>query len=328
MEYNIPPDYLPINLDSLRSNTLIGCDLYLLVSAAAANSRLVLYCRGDAVFENTNRDMLVAKRIKNLFINKEDLQIYNDYLENNFQDILSDNTIPLDQRTEIVQSAATNLLEDLYGDPGTANVKRTMAFAYNMVDSILQDGNVAQSLLKLAVHKYDSNAHSINAAAVGTLFARRTGLRPKALKGLCSGILLRDVGMIKVSTDILNKKGKLTKEEFEEIKKHPELGMEVLDQTGIKFDEERIVTLQHHENADGSGYPFGLKNNEIHHYGKISRIIDVYNALTKKRVYADAVRPFVALAGMKEKMLNCFDLSMFKEFIRFLGSYDPRTVPR
>jgi HD-GYP domain-containing protein (c-di-GMP phosphodiesterase class II) len=91
---------------------------------------------------------------------------------------------------------------------------------------------------------------------------------------------------------------------------------------------ESVVILQHHENVDGSGYPYGLKKNEIHHYGKISRIIDVYNALTTKRLYADAVRPFAALADMKEKMLNCLDLSLFKEFIRFLGSHDSRTVPR
>jgi HD-GYP domain-containing protein (c-di-GMP phosphodiesterase class II) len=168
----------------------------------------------------------------------------------------------------------------------------------------------------------------VKVAAVGTLFAQDLGLGVKDLKGLCAGILVHDVGKIKISTDILNKKGKLTKEEFGIIKKHPELGVEVLEETGVEFKEELIVTLQHHENDDGSGYPYGLKKDEIHLCGKIARIIDAYDGLTAKRSYAEAIRPFAALKEMKDNMLHCFDTELFKEFIRFLESYDPREKQR
>ena len=115
------------------------------------------------------------------------------------------------------------------------------------------------------------------------------------LKHFCSGILLHDIGKTRISTDILNKKGKLTKEEFEEIKKHPEMGVEILKETGSAFTEEYFITLQHHENYDGTGYPHGLKGDEILRCGKIARIIDVYGALTTNRPYAVAIRPFAAL---------------------------------
>ena len=157
---------------------------------------------------------------------------------------------------------------------------------------------------------------------------RILGLGVKDLKGLCAGILLHDVGKTRISTDILNKKGKLTKEEFDIIKKHPELGIEVLEETGVEFKEERIVTLQHHENDDGSGYPYGLKKDEIQLCGKIARIIDVYDALTAKRSYKGALRPFAAIIEMKGGMPHCFDTGLFKEFIRFLGPYDPRKKQR
>jgi putative nucleotidyltransferase with HDIG domain len=193
-----------------------------------------------------------------------------------------------------------------------------------MVDYVIKDSKAAESLLKIAVHEYYTYTHSVNVAAVGTLFGQGLGLGVKDLKGLCAGILLHDLGKTRISTDILNKKGKLTKEEFEIIKKHPELGVEILEETGVEFKEERIITLQHHESDDGSGYPYGLKKDEIHPCGKIARIIDVYDALTTKRPYADAIRPFAALAEMKEGMLNCFDTELFKEFVRFLGPYEPR----
>jgi len=89
-----------------------------------------------------------------------------------------------------------------------------------------------------------------------------------------------------------------------------------------------LLPIQHHENDDGSGYPNGLAKDEIHLCGKIARIIDVYDALTTKRSYADAIRPFAALLEMKKKMSNCFDPELFKDFIQFLGPYDPRKKPR
>ncbi|ODS33603.1 MAG: hypothetical protein SCARUB_01266 [Candidatus Scalindua rubra] len=326
MEYEISPDYLPINPGSLRTDTVVGCDIYLLAKTTA-EVRFVLYCRGDAIFEESKKEILVAKKIKSLFVKKEDQQTYFDYLENNFQDILSDTKIPPDEKTKIVHSAATNLVKDLFDDPRTGNIQRTKTFAYNMVDYILKGGNAAENLLKIAVHEYYTYTHSVNVAAVGTLFAKNIGLGENDLKQLCSGILLHDLGKTKISTDILNKKGKLTKEEFQIIKAHPVLGAAILKETGRNLKDECIITLQHHENFDGTGYPYGLKKDEIHPSGRIARIIDVYNALTTNRSYAEAVRPFNALVEMKEKMLNCFDKEMFIEFIRFLGPYDPRGKP-
>ncbi len=154
------------------------------------------------------------------------------------------------------------------------------------------------------------------------------GLEVDDLKHFCSGILLHDIGKTRISADIINKKGKLTEDDFEKIKEHPDLGVAILKETGNIFKGEYITTIQHHENYDGTGYPYGLLKDEIHLCGKIARIIDVYDALTTHRSYAKAIRPFAALMEMKENMLNCFDEELFKEFICFLGHYDPRRERR
>ncbi len=319
--------YLPINPSSLRSDTTVGCDLYLLVETKSEN-RYVLYSRGDAVFEDSKRGMLWEKNISNLFIKKDDQAKYYEYLENNFQAIITDVRIPPDERAKIIHSAATKLIKDLFDDPRSGNIERTKTFAYNMVDYILQEGRAARSLLKIAMHEYYTYTHSVHVAAVGTLFAKELGFGDEDLKHFCSGVLLHDIGKTRISTDILNKKGKLTKEEYEKVKKHPEMGVEILKETGNGFTDEYIITLQHHENDDGTGYPRGLKKDEILRCGKIARIIDVYDALTADRPYAKAIRPFAALVEMKNKMLNCFDKELFIEFIRFAGPYDPRAKPR
>ncbi len=325
MEYEI--SYLPIRPDSLKTNSTVGCDVYLLTKTAA-EVRFVLYCKGDAIFDDAKKEMLVVQKIKSVFIKKEEQPAFFDYLENNFLHIVTDKNIPFDERTKIVHRAATNLVKDLYDDPCTQNIKRIKAFACNMVDYIINDSQAAESLLKIAVQEYGSYTHSVNVAAVGTLFGQKLSLGIQELYGLCAGILLHDVGKTKISTDILKKKGKLTEEEFNIVKKHPELGVEVLEESGIEFKEELIITLQHHENDDGSGYPYGLKKDEIHLCGKIARLIDVYGALTANRSYGDAVRPFAALLEMRSGMLNCFDIELFKKFIRFFGPYDPRKNQR
>jgi putative nucleotidyltransferase with HDIG domain len=190
------------------------------------------------------------------------------------------------------------------------------------------EGSAARNLLKIAVHEYYTYTHSVNVAAVGTLFAKNLGFGDDDLKRFCTGILLHDIGKTKISTDIINKKGKLTKEEFDKIKEHPELGVAILKETGNGFTDEYTITLQHHENYDGTGYPHGLQREEIHRCGKIARIVDVYDALIMDRPYANAIRPFAALVEMKDKMSNCFDRELLKEFIRFSGPYDPRKRQR
>jgi len=320
-------DYLPVNSSSLRTNTKIGCDLYILIETGAG-SRYILYCRGDAVFDNDKREKLLEKNISRLFIKKEDQNKYYEYLENNFQDIIADTRISSNEKAKIVHSAARNLINDLFNSPRTGNIDRTKTYASNMVDYILKEGRAAHNLLQILAHEYYTYTHSVNVAAVGTLFAQSIGLEEKELKSFCSGILLHDVGKTRISSEILNKKGKLTKEEFSRVKKHPELGVEILKETGDEFTGEYTITLQHHENADGSGYPYGLKNSEIQLCSKIAHIIDVYDALTTDRSYAKAVRPFAALVEMKEKMSHCFDKEVFSDFIRFLGPYDQRRKQR
>ncbi len=116
MEYELSPDYMPISPSSLRTNTTVGCDIYLLAKTTA-EVRFVLYCIADAVFDEAKKSVLVAQRIKSLFIKKEEQQAFFDYLENNFQHIVSDTSIPTEERTRIVHGAATNLIKDLFNEP-------------------------------------------------------------------------------------------------------------------------------------------------------------------------------------------------------------------
>jgi HD-GYP domain-containing protein (c-di-GMP phosphodiesterase class II) len=99
------------------------------------------------------------------------------------------------------------------------------------------------------------------------------------------GALLHDIGKTRIPISILNKNGRLTDEEFCIIKKHPELGYDMVQNVKEINERSRAIILEHHEKVDGSGYPFGLKGKRIHKFSKITCISDVYDAIVSDRVY-------------------------------------------
>jgi len=312
--------FFPVTLSSLKADTIIGCDIYLLVSDNG-RSNYVLYCKGDAAFENEKKELLVKKNINRLFVCKEDQKKYSEYLETNLQNILSDERIQPEEKAQIVYGTATTMLNDVFKEPVHRNIVRSQTFAYNMIDYILRDGRAANNLLKITSHDYYTYTHSVNVATIGSLFAKNIGLNEKDMKSFCTGMLLHDLGKTRISSSIINKKGPLTNEEFEKIKMHPEIGAKLLKESGSSLKDEYVVILQHHENCDGSGYPYGLKKDEIHYVARLVHIIDIYDALTTRRSYSPPQKPFDSLKLIRNEMYNSVDQAMLKSFIKFLGGY-------
>ncbi len=101
--------------------------------------------------------------------------------------------------------------------------------------------------------------------------------------------MMHDLGKLLIDQNILEKKGKLTEEEYEIVKRHSQFGWNLLEHSkGEVMEMARVIALQHHEKWDGSGYPRGLRGNEISIYAQIVAVADVYDALTSKRSYKDA----------------------------------------
>ena len=130
-----------------------------------------------------------------------------------------------------------------------------------------------------------TNGHSLRVAQYGMEIAKRLGKSEKEQEDIyCMG-LLHDVGKIGIRAEILNKKGKLTKEEFDIIKSHTIAGYDILK--SIKeIPELAIVARSHHEKYDGTGYPDGLKGEEIPENARIICLADCYDAMTSRRSYS------------------------------------------
>ncbi len=162
--------------------------------------------------------------------------------------------------------------------------------------------------------------HSLNVALLCNIFGDWLSLSDNKLKELTLSGLLHDVGRCEIDSDILNKPGKLTPQEFDIIKMHPLNGFRKFKETNLSYGIKMAI-LQHHEKLDGSGYPFGFCKEQIHDYANIVAITDMYEAMTSDRTYHKRIPPFMVLDIFEKDGYNVLDthfLSVFLENVALL----------
>lgn len=153
--------------------------------------------------------------------------------------------------------------------------------------------------------------------------AELSGLKGEEQELIRYAAPLHDIGKVGIPDNVLLKNGKLTEEEFETIKEHPIIGSEILsgaDEFPV-MKVAKIIALQHHEKYDGSGYPNGLKGDEIHLYARIVSIADVFDALTTQRVYKKAFSLEDSLSIMSEGRGTSYDPKLLDLFTKNIQKF-------
>lgn len=158
-----------------------------------------------------------------------------------------------------------------------------------------------------------TKGHSDRVASFALLLAKELSLKSNMIKSIVAAALLHDIGKIKIDDCVLNKNGKLTPEEFELIKQHPGWGVEMLRGMEFPWDIKPLI-LHHHEKLDGTGYPHGLKGEDVTLGMRIISIADVFDALTSDRVYRPAYDTDKALEIMEKESGSSFDPVLLKCF--------------
>jgi putative nucleotidyltransferase with HDIG domain len=202
----------------------------------------------------------------------------------------------------------------------------------NLVDkvteSVLKNSDALVSLARIKNKDEYTYLHSLAVSALCISFGEHLQLGDKKVKAIGVGGLLHDIGKVRVPSEVLNKPGPLTEKEFEIIKQHVKYGDCILRET-TKIEEDSIcVTAHHHERLDGTGYPEGLKGNEISLFGQMGAIVDIYDALTSERCYKNAMPPTNALRKLFEWSNGYVNRELVERFITCLGIYPIGTVVR
>ena len=132
------------------------------------------------------------------------------------------------------------------------------------------------------------------------------------------GALLHDIGKIGVPDAILHKPGKLSDEEWAEMRRHPEIGRQILEQVGGVFSHIAGIVAAHHERWDGLGYPTGLSGEDIPLAARIITVVDAYDAMTERRIYREPLADEVARAELRRCSGQQFDPRVVEAFLAVL----------
>ena len=312
--------FIPIDLSVLRIDILKPFDIYL--KTKKNGDSYVLYSRRGTYFTPAVKENLLQNRVSTIYVPEDDRDTYQQYIEENLNHIISDAGVSSEHKSKVVYESGKYLMERLFENPRADMIARTRKTVDNIVNLILSDATTTRHLIRITQYDYYTYTHSVNVGVFSVAFARAllTGITNKTFYDLGLGFFLHDIGKSRIPREILNKRGPLDDDEWKVMKTHPELGYHILQESGFISRESAIIVLQHHERADGSGYPRGLQGERINLYGKICSLADVFDAMTTKRCYQKAFSPFEALNVIRDTMLRReFDKDFFEKFVTLFG---------
>jgi HD-GYP domain-containing protein (c-di-GMP phosphodiesterase class II) len=190
-----------------------------------------------------------------------------------------------------------------------------------IADSVTRNPGAIISLARLKTADEYTYMHSVAVCAMMVALAKQLELDEGQIHSAGLAGLLHDLGKALMPIEILNKPGTLTDEEFAVIKDHPVQGHKLL-LTGENVDPIALdVCLHHHEKVNGSGYPKGLKGEQISLFAKMGAVCDVYDAITSNRPYKSGWDPAASMRKMAEWSNGHFDPAIFQAFVKSMGIY-------
>jgi HD-GYP domain-containing protein (c-di-GMP phosphodiesterase class II) len=300
---------------------------------------------------------LTKSGIKEVFVDLDERFKYEEYLETNLGKILENPVSSIEQKAEIFSRVSTYVVKAAFetsfgtGSLGPTLVERTKSMIKNAL-FFLTETKALDPLAKMVGHDYTTYEHATKVLWFLMAFLKENPdileiVEPdyhdlpepqkRDLLAHCGvAAMLHDVGKVFIPSEILNKNEPLSGLEWEIIKRHPLSSLAMFLGTEIPEFVKKAV-LQHHEDFNGCGYPFGLKGLDISILGRVLRIIDTFEAMTSRRPYKEAIPPKAAMEimigtpqknlggafqALEERDLNmkdCFDEELLKHFIVFLG---------
>lgn len=228
-------------------------------------------------------------------------------------------------------SNANHLVQDMMRDVrqgGQVDVGKCEPVVDNILDAMFSFPSAMLPLAQVKSRDEYTFQHSVSVAALAVAFGRVLGLPRDEIRELSLGGLLHDVGKARVPGRILNKPGKLDDAEFAVMKGHVVSTAELLGSVKGISEIALNAAAQHHERYDGTGYPHGLKGDEISLHGQMLAIVDVYDAITSIRVYHNGMPPTEALRKLFEWGGSHFNPRLVEAFIKGVGIYPAGSLVR
>lgn len=304
---NEPGRFFEIRLHSVAPDSPLAFDIYLFV-----NQKPTLFRRAGEMLTTDRIKLLIEHGGEKFLVPEDQRELYLRSLRGVIKN--PDSTTEL--KAKFIKESAFLHVQDLFTKTDIKPVvTEAKTLVEEMVSFVSADIAAVSSLMRLSAHDYYTYNHCVDVAVYSIVLAKKVfGEDKNILLQAGLGGLLHDIGKRKIQLGIINKKSALTPDEWEEVKRHPTYGKEYLEKLAAVPEDCKHIVYQHHENFDGTGYPQGLRQDEIAKLARIVTIADVFDALTTNRSYHKAITPKEALETMFGMQPGKFDPHIFKSF--------------
>jgi HD-GYP domain-containing protein (c-di-GMP phosphodiesterase class II) len=286
--------YLAVGVDRLRRLKHPAVDLFVQYEP---NCSPVLYHRAQCPLEPEQLNKLLDAAIEHIYVRTDDFACFGAHLLAAVDNLPAHEKVPSAERFAVLQLAMAMEIEHV---SRLVDCGPFVAVAEKIGDeltSIVSANNVLpRDLFRLARHDFNTFTHVMNVAGYAVVLAEGLGWSDEeTLDQIATAAILHDIGKRFIPASILTKPAKLDPEERAIIETHPQRGYEELCERPELNFEQLMLVYQHHERFDGKGYPVGLRGEEIHPWGRMLAVVDVFDAMTGVRPYR---RPATAQEAM------------------------------
>lgn len=273
-----------------------------------------------------SKDIIITEsmieKLKHLYFFGEIDVYYEEEISKEAKNKISSNKI--NEEFNEISINLSNVFDNLISEDGKADgtcIQQVREFRKRIEEELKLTSVVIKNIVLYGSGEDSIYRHGVNVAALSALLGTWIGMDSKQLNLLVYSALLHDLGKTQIDKNILNKSTPLTKDEFDIIKSHPNIGYNYIK--NIEFWDKSVSygVLMHHERIDGSGYPLGIKGEGIHPFAKIIAIADVFDAINSNRGYKDKKLPFEAMEIVKTESLGKLDYEYSKIFLEHIANY-------
>lgn len=281
---------------------------------------------GRPIMDAGGRMLLAKGQVLNVkYIKRiQDLSIPTIYIEDGLG--IEDSPPPVSSATVLNATTCLKQSYQQYAQTGKINLNAIRSQVDNIIDELMSNSDILVGMLDLKSYDEYTYQHSISVCILAVMMGVSYGYNRSQLQTLGIGAMLHDIGKTNVPLEILNKPGALSEEDFAVIKKHPWDGFKIIRDSGETTLLSAHVALQHHERMNGKGYPRGLSGQNIHEYGLITAVADMFDALISDRPYRRGYNNQDAINIIEEAKGQHLAPHFVDLLITHINLYPPGTV--
>ncbi|MCM2372697.1 HD-GYP domain-containing protein [Aporhodopirellula aestuarii] len=312
-------DLIAISVSTLSPTAAIGADLYCRVDKS---DRAQLYRGAEYPMAPEDLNRLKSRGVHQLFIEREARAQYQEYL----RDVASGDGdgVSNEHRSAALNEVVLDVLETSFRGKNTDDTIDAASQLSGIAASLVtREDFAAGDLFRVLNHDYATFTHSANVAYYAGILATELGFSAADVELVIAGGLLHDLGKLEIPDAILTKPGRLDEKEFRVIKKHPLTGFRQVAGRADLTEAQLMMVYQHHERLDGGGYPVGCAGDEIHPWGRLCAVVDIYEAVTSQRPYRTPMTRPQAIELLERQSGDALDPEMVKCWTSIIQSTMP-----